>query len=124
MNNKRKTHKLERISEDKRIYLISGRQKKNLKPHGKKVHQNPRYSTGITFQWWHLLPGAYYIYEYSKPKKGYSIHRVLIREINEQLIEEHRQIESIPQWLKSFIQTLPEYEEKDVKKYNIFQTRR
>ena len=124
MNQKRKTYKFERISENKKIYLISPRQKKAIKNHGSKSHQLPNKQGTLTFQWWYLLPGIYYIYEYSKEEKGYYVYRLFIREINDQFIEEHRPVDSIPQWLKALLSTLPDYKEKDIGKYDIHTTSR
>lgn len=124
MSKKRETFKFERISEDNKVYLISSRQKKEINSHGAKFHKHPNKTSGLTCMWWYLLPGAYYVYEYAKNLKGYYVHRLIIREIQGQLIEEHRPVDSIPDWLKKLIETLPEYQEKDLEKYSIYTTSR
>ena len=123
MKEKRETYKFERISGDKSVYLISTRQKRAIKTHGTKRYDKNGKSNELTCHYWFLLPGAYYLFEHSNQKKGYNIHRLRIREMNGQIVEEHQPVDYIPDWLRKFLQTLPEYQEKDIEKYTIYPTK-
>ncbi|MXV75120.1 hypothetical protein F4Z99_12720 [Candidatus Poribacteria bacterium] len=108
----KQNYQFTRFSEDRNTYLISIRQQKVIPAHGSKFHfKYRRHQPGLLESWWHLLPGAYYLFEYSKSKKQYTLHKVLIKESEKDFIEEHQLVEYIPDWLQQLLSKLPEYEE-------------
>ena len=102
----RTTHRFTQLTEGKerKNFLFSLRQKKEILPHGKKFSHN------LTIFWWHLLPGAYYIYHYAKQYKEWQLSLVVIKKLNlkkdefkrngnHSYVEEYKPVNSPPEWL-------------------------
>lgn len=122
----REKHQFSRFTEDNTPYLISIRKAQIIPPHGTKYHykHKPR-RKGICENYWYLYTGAYYIYQKSKQTGQYNVHKLVIREKNEGLIEEHIKVKYVPEWLKELVSKLPEYNEKDFNgKYTLYSTKR
>ena len=98
----RTTHRFTQLTEGKerKNFLFSLRQEKEILPHGKKSSHN------ITIFSWHLLPGAYYLYNYAKQYKEWQLSLVVIKKANGPSInssisytEEYKPVNSPPEWL-------------------------
>ena len=124
--NKKGDYRFSRYSENQRVYLISIRQEKTIPPHGKLFHfKHPRFDTEITESWWHLLPGAYFMFEYNKKAKHHEIHKLIIQKKKGKIHEKHELIERIPDWLYTLIAGLPEFDEDHFnEKHSVYPTPR
>ena len=91
----RTTHRFTQLTEGKerKNFLFSIRQEREILPHGKKSSHN------ITIFWWHLLPGAYYIYHYAQQYKEWQLSLVVIKKKPINYTEEYKPVNSPPEWL-------------------------
>ena len=106
----REKYKFSRFSEEHQTYLISIRQQKVIPTHGSKFHyRKKKHHKNKLESWWYLLPGAYFIFEYSQPDKGYTLHKAIIIKGEDSLFEKHSPANYIPDWLQQLLKTLPKY---------------
>lgn len=104
----RTTHRFTQLSEgtgERKNYLFSIRQEREILPHGVRTSNNLRLFS------WHLLPGAYYIYFYAKQYKEWQLSLLVIRKNNADVpgaihafIEELKPVKSPPEWLTEMIE--------------------
>ena len=104
-------YKFIRLSEKHETYLISIRQEKIIPSHGKKKHFKRHDHNGISESWWYLWPGTYFLYEFSKSLKTYTIHKVIIQETPKGIYEEFKNVKYIPDWLYTIITSLPNFDD-------------
>ena len=124
--NKKESYAFSRYSENQRIFLISIRQEKIIPAHGRKHHfKNPRIESGLREFWWNLLPGAYFLFEYSKKSKVHELHKLLIHQNGKGMYEEYLSMKEVPDWLYALISSLPEFDERSFnEKHTVYTTRR
>ena len=101
------TYRFSRMSHSKKVYLISMRQKKTIPPHGKKFHSSGKKRLGKSEFWWYLLPGAYYLYTFNKVDRQWKIQKLHIIKASTETIEEIRDIDYVPKWLKNAYHRTP-----------------
>ena len=124
--NKRENYTFSRFSDNQKVYLISIRQEKIIPAHGAKFHfKHPHFQTRLTESWWHLLTGAYFLFEYNTSEKHHQIHKLILRKGKDGIYEEHKLIEEIPSWLYALISALPEFNEEFFnEKHSVYTTSR
>ena len=107
MSQVRTTHKFTRenligIRPRLETRLYSTRQKKEILPHHARQSRKGNHGE-IT---WHLLSGAYYLFELdinSYGNGGWILHLLIIKETDTGLYEDYRPVNVPPDWLKELM---------------------
>lgn len=101
----RTTHRFTQLTEGtkRKNFLFSIKQEREILPHGKCTSYN------LTIFLWHLLPGAYYVYNYAKQHKEWQLKLVVIKKNynpnkSEPYIEEYKPVNTPPEWLTKIIE--------------------